>query len=111
MFILIIFFKNPIFQRDLRKSSFTADELYEGLRQTGQEPNKNDLKMFADFNFYDEGEREALASPKTVFYYAFHPKALKDDFLRSRWKIGFLKKIIKINIKYECVYEFLLKFK
>ena len=97
--------------RWLNQFTFTADELYEGLRQTGQEPNKNDLKMFADFNFYDEGEREALASPKTVFYYAFHPKALKDDFLRSRWKIGFLKKIIKINIKYECVYEFLLKFK
>lgn len=97
--------------RWLNQFAFTADELYEGLRQTGQEPNKNDLKMFANFKFYDEGEQEALANPKSMLYYTFHPKILKNDFLESRWKIGFLKKLMKLNINYEYIYNILLKFK
>ena len=60
--------------------------------------------MFADFRFFDEGEMQYLASPKSVIYYATHAKELKKDFLLSRWKIGFMKRLFKIKLPYNEMY-------
>ena len=67
--------------------------------------------MFADFRFFDEGETLYLAKPKSVFYYIFHGGNLKRDFLSSRWKIGFMKRLFKISLPYEEMYRAMLKYK
>lgn len=89
----------------------SADTLYEGLSETGLKPKKADIDMFADFRFFDEGETLYLAKPKSVFYYIFHAGNLKRDFLSSRWKIGFMKRLFKISLPYEEMYRAMLKYK
>lgn len=91
--------------------SLSADVLYEGLYKTGLEPKKCDIDMFADFRFFDEGETQYLAKPKSAVFYLFHIKDLKKDFLSSRWKIGFMKRLFKINLPYESMYRAMLKYK
>lgn len=95
----------------LDANNFTSDELFAGLKETGLNPSSRELKMFAKFRFFDEGLVNELASPKSVIYYVSHPKHFKSDFLLSRWKIGFLKGILKLPLPYEKIYNFLYKFK
>lgn len=89
----------------------SADTLYEGLSETGLKPKKADIDMFADFRFFDEGETLYLAKSKSIFYYIFHVGNLKRDFLSSRWKIGFMKRLFKISLPYEEMYRAMLKYK
>ena len=80
------------FENDMKRMR----ELFSGIHQVGAKPNKKAIELFADFNFYDEGETQKLAAPKGLLYYILHLKDFKKDFLKSRWKIGFLKKMLKI---------------
>lgn len=91
----------------IQKFTFTADELFDGLKKTGANPTKKDIELFADFNFYDEGENEKLAAPKSLFYYIIHLKQFKRDFLLCRWKTGFMKRMLKIKLPYEKMYNIL----
>lgn len=90
---------------------YNADELFQGLKETGQEPRKNDLMLFSDFRFFDEGETSKLANPQSLFYYMGHIQELKNDFLKSRWKTGFMKKLLGIKLPYQQLYLWLLQFK
>ena len=90
---------------------FDSDELYQGIEQTGMQPSKEDLNLFANFHFYDEGRDDKLAAPDGLFSYMKHPKKLKEDFLVSRWKIGFMKKMFKLPLPYQKVYEQMRKLK
>lgn len=88
-----------------------ATILFKGIEETGLRPTKKDLKLFADFRFFDEGETHCLANPKSLFIYALHIKEFKKDFLLSRWKIGFMKRMMKLNLPYENMYRYMLRFK
>lgn len=90
---------------------FTPDELFLNLYNVGTNPNKEIIELFSEFRFFDEGEARKLAEPKSILYYLFHIKHLKEDFLASRWKIGFMKKMLKIKFPYKCLYEILLQLK
>lgn len=98
------YFLNNIF-------SYSATELFKGIKKTGQQPQKEDLKLFADFEFLDEGEEKKLANPESISYYLLHPQDLKSDFLGSRWKIGFMKELLKGNLPYQKMYTWLLRYK
>lgn len=89
----------------------SADTLYKGLSETGLKPKKEDIDMFADFRFFDESEILYLAKPRSAFYYMFHIRNLKRDFLLSRWKIGFMKRLFKISLPYAEIYRAMLKYK
>lgn len=88
-----------------------ADILFQGLSETGVAPKRCDINMFADFRFFDEGETQYLAKPRNIFYYLVHLNVLKTDFLSSRWKIGFMKRLFKANLPYEKMYNKMLKYK
>lgn len=89
----------------------SASDLFTGIKKTGSTPNKQDIKMFADFRFFDDGETMYLAKPRKMSDYFLNLKLLKKDFLASRWKIGFMKRLFKINMPYEKIYKFLLRFR
>lgn len=93
------------------KMNFSSDVLFSGIYQTGTSPNKDDLALFANFGFYDEGEDAKLANPKSLIFYIFNLKRFKSDFLASRWKIGFMKQLFKLDLPYERLYKLLLNFK
>ena len=80
------------------------DEYFYGIYKTGTDPQMDDIKMFGDILFYDEGYTQKLVAPKRLLYYVVRPRDLKDDFLRSRWKIGFMKKIMRIKLPYQNIY-------
>ena len=79
------------------------------LLEEGQNPSFETLKLFADFRFFDEGEYYNLAKPKSLLYYLFHPTIFKIDFLKSRWKTGFLKRLLVLPLPYYQIYKFLKK--
>lgn len=90
---------------------FNSNELYSGIKDTGMQPSKRDLDLFADFHFYDEGRDDKLAAPANIVSYIINPKKLKHDFLVSRWKIGFMKRMFKVDLPYQKLYEYMHRFK
>lgn len=107
----LAFIRKASIEESLKAFHYTSDELFMGLKQTGTIPTFKDIQMFADFRFFDEGETRYLAAPKKLIYYIFHVRELKQDFLLSRWKIGFMKRLFKINLPYVKLYYILLKYK
>ncbi len=90
--------------------TFTPELLFQGIKQTGDKPDKKALDLFAEFSFFDDGEVNKLASPGSVFDYMKNLEMLKHDFLSSRWKIGFMKQIFRIPLPYEYLYRLLKKY-
>lgn len=86
-------------------------EYFYGIHEIGTKPRLEDLRLFGDLPFYDEGVTEKLAAPRNIIYYVFHPKILKNDFLRCRWKTGFMKRLFKLVLPYEKLYQYLQHFK
>lgn len=80
----------------------------ENLRRIGVSPTNKELLMFADMEFLD-GDIEKLAAPASIIKYLSNPKKLINDFYRSRWKIGFMKRLFKIPLPYEKLYEMMKK--
>lgn len=80
----------------------------ENLRRIGISPTSKELMMFADMEFLD-GDIGKLASPASIFKYITNPKKLINDFYSSRWKIGFMKRMLKLPLPYEKIYEIMKK--
>lgn len=83
---------------------------FKKIQRIGENPNLKEVKIWGDFKFYDDSI-EYLAKPKMIMLYLFNIKLLKKDFLNSRWKIGFLKRMLKIKASYYRLFIFLRKFK
>ena len=58
----------------------------------------SDIKAPKKTDFYDNGENFKLINKKN---------GLKKDFLESKWKVGFLKKKLKLKFNYNKVLNFL----
>lgn len=91
--------------------SLDSKSLFQGIYRTGVNPSKMDLTLFAKFRFFDEGETSLLAIPNSYSYYMRNLSKLKIDFLKSRWKIGFMKNFLKMELPYEKMYKLMVKFK
>lgn len=92
----------------LSKINISSSTAFRKIMLTGLYPNKKDLKMFSDFRFLEE-QIEYLAMPKSIIFYLAHPKLLKKDLFSCRWKIGFLKKLLRIKLPYNKIYSLLRK--
>ena len=79
------------------------------LLSEGQNPSFKSIKLFADFRFFDEGEYYKLASPRSLWFYLLHPSDFKIDFLKSRWKTAFLKRLLVVPLPYYNIYKLLKK--
>lgn len=82
----------------IKFKNYSKLDLFNGIYSVGKNPSRKDLQLFADFRFFDDGVENKLAYPKSTFHYIFRPKDFKSDFMNSRWKIGFLKKLFKVNL-------------
>lgn len=83
------------------------NEYFYGLYKTGIAPFQSDIDLFANLSFFDEGVTERLAAPKGFFHYLVYPKHFKIDFLKCRWKIGFLKRTFLVCLPYQRIYRVL----
>lgn len=81
--------------------------LCNNLLKAGQKPTNEAIRLFADFRFFDEGECLPLAAPRSIFYYTLHASDFKKDFLKSRWKTAFLRRLLKLPLPYYFIYNVL----
>ena len=77
------------------------------LLREGQYPSDEGIRLFADFRFFDEGEYYKLACPRSLWFYLLHPSDFKIDFLKSRWKTAFLKRLLVVPLPYYNIYKLL----
>lgn len=82
----------------------SPEEAFETLQRIGLHPTLAETKMFGDLLFVDQNANE-LAKPKSGIKYVFNPKQLKYDLFASRWKIGFMKRLLKLPVNYYWLYK------
>lgn len=82
-----------------------SEIMFSSLFVLGTNPNKEELIKFSNLISSDTIERK-IALPKSIFKYLLLKENLKNDFIESRWRIGFLKNLLKIDFPY---YKFLQK--
>ena len=99
----INFISDNITNRQIIENA-TPYTLFYDLYRVGVKPTYYEAKIFGDFKFYDNGICTYLAKKN-------NKKSLKNDFLSSRWKIGFLKRLFVIKLPYEAIFNKLYKFK
>lgn len=90
---------------EFKLSGFDA---YVPLRSFGINPYLKDIEKFADFKYYSE-ETVYFANSKPITYYLVNINKLKIDLYKSRWKIGFMKRVFKVSFPYYQIYKILRK--
>lgn len=93
----------------LSYSDLKPADYFCNLRQVGTNPTKDEIKYLGNLTFYDEGKTNHLVSCGSWGGYVLHPNQLKKDLASSRWKIGFLRRLLKINLPYLLIYKKLKK--
>ena len=70
---------------------------------------KEDLIAFGDVRFFDT-DLCPMAKPGALPHYIAHPRELKQDFAKSTWKPGFMKRLLGgMPFPYYSIYKFLIK--
>lgn len=72
---------------------------YTNLIDTFVNPSLKVAKIFGSIDYWNK-KMIKLSNFKGLFYYLFHPICLKEDFINSPWKPGFLKRLFIIPINY-----------
>lgn len=101
-------FIEDVIEANFDMELFTANVVYNDLRMFGRKPKNNHVNLFGDFEFEDS-IKNYLAKPRNILKYMFNLKQLKKDFTESAWKIGFLKRLFKVSISYDKLYDFFKK--
>lgn len=78
-----------------KEITIAASILFEGVKQTGLEPKKKDIEMFADFRFFDEGETQYLAKPQSMAHYFAHRGELKKRLFAEPMENWFYEKTVQ----------------
>ena len=82
---------------------------YANLRNAGNYPTQVVCDLFCGIRFLEETP-VFLAQPASLLTYAKDPKKFKKEFYYSKWKIGFLKQMLKFPLPYKRIYELAKKF-
>ena len=89
----------------------TPAVVFRNLQCFGMNPLTEDLKMIGNVRVIREaGNIQYFAKPKGVFQYIFHPKEIIEDIDNCGWRIGFIKRLLKIPFPYGKAYFMLRKF-
>ena len=87
---------------------FSAKVVFNNIYRVGMNPSQSEIRMFGDMKFSD-GQTVYLAKPGPIGFYLRHPKTLITDFYNSRWKVGFMKRLLKLPLPYGKIYDMLKK--
>lgn len=80
-------------------NSLDKEDALKNLFYVMLSPKMQDVKMFGDIMFVDD-EKKYMAKPKSIIFYIFHNKKFIQDFKHSSWRIGFLKRLLKVKLPY-----------
>lgn len=98
----------------LIKSSYGVREIswqagYRNVKNVTKCPRIKDVRLLGRLSHVNHGRRVFLAVPKSRWEYLFHPRQLKEDFIDSGWKIGFLKSLFLLPLPYNCILKLIRK--
>lgn len=79
--------------------------MFAPLYQLGTQPTLKETQQFGDFEFFDAGEVSFLSEPRSLLWYLRHLKKLASDLDASVWKMGYLKRLFKLNLNYARLYD------
>ncbi len=82
----------------------SVDEAYIMLLKLTKKPSLKEATIFGEINFYD-GVSCPLAKPKNIWQYILNYRLFLKDFSDSGWKVGFLRRMLKIPFPYAKVLE------
>lgn len=75
----------------------------------GCNPRKDDLKIYEQLCFENYSVHNIINYNKTTLYYITHLKEAKRDFFQSGWRIMFLRKLIKLPLPYNFIFNMICK--
>ncbi len=86
-----------------------SDMIFDGLRNMGSRPKKEELRAFGNFPFHMGVGMVKAAAPDHLIKYLVNPKKAVYDFLNSNWKIAFMLRLFKIRLPYYSLFKMLYK--
>ncbi|MDM0818955.1 hypothetical protein ACHM2L_06760 [Clostridium perfringens] len=86
--------------------SIDQNTLNKNFLQSIARPTIEETNLFGEFLFDDFG-KTYLAKPKKIYKYITNPKYGINDFRTSPWKIGYMKRLLRVNLNYFGIYNFL----
>lgn len=90
----------------LRETELPPDTVIQPFLQMARRPKMRQAACFGDFTLED-GVSFRLAAPASVGSYLKDPARLARDLGTSRWKIGFLRRLLRLPLPYDTVYSLL----
>lgn len=90
--------------------ALSGDEAFKPFRLFGIRPRYCDVQKFANFRYFSE-DTVYFAKKEKILTYVLHPSLFKNDILKSRWKVGFLKNVFRIPLPYYFMYKMLRRIK
>jgi hypothetical protein len=104
----VAFVESIKLRKFLKYIELNEKQAFRLLRQCFMEPSAELISKFGAIRYFDARSYTYLAKPKmNLARYVFKPKEFLTDFYESEWPIGFLKAVLKINISYEWLWNFL----
>ncbi len=88
----------------------TPDVCSANLLSFGSNPDKKDLSIFEKLSFENYEVNNIVNFKNNSLYYFFHPKLMVKDFYQSGWRIIFLKKLLKVKLPYNLIFDFICKY-
>ncbi|MDD2971667.1 MAG: HAD-IA family hydrolase [Lachnospiraceae bacterium] len=86
--------------------SITSEVSLARLIRVCRNPSSYELNLLGDLTYYESGNYY-LAKPQKLKTYILKPKKLKKDLSSAGWKIGFLRRLFKVNIDYYRILKFI----
>ena len=90
---------------------FGPDDCYERLLMLGIKPEWEELVYVGNLRYYGSDKRmHYIARPQVMLDYILNPiKLYNEFFIGCGWRIGFLKRLMKVPIPYEKLYFWMRK--
>lgn len=82
---------------------------YHNVKNVTKHPRFSDVCLLGGLSHVNHGQKHYLAEPDKLLKYIFDPQKLKIDLADSGWKIGFLKKLLKLPLPYDWILTVLRK--
>lgn len=90
---------------------FRPEDCYKKVLTLGIKPARAELVYIGNLRYYGSDRRMYyIARPQTMFYYILNPQKLcAEFFIGCGWRIGFLKRLIKLPLPYAKLYFWMRK--
>ena len=71
---------------------------YSRMRKVTKAPSLRETELLGNTRGVNHGKMKYIAKPDSLLHYVIHPGKFKADFIDSGWKMGFLKRLIKLPL-------------